>query len=286
MPNTFKLALIQKRIDADYKTNLQNLENSIRESAKNGAQIVLLSELHNNLYFCQTKEKSNFNLAEYIPGKQSDYFGALAKELKIILIASIFEKSKSGNYYNTSIIIDVSGEILSKYRKIHIPSCKEYNESFYFKKGSNGHIVVETNLGKIGILICYDQWFPEAARSLALQGVDIILMPSAIGFDTKDTEFEKNRQLDAWQTICRSHAIANGIHIAGCNRVGFEAKDNTEVGIEFWGNSFVSGPFGEYLASAKDSNQIIYADINLDENNIVRKVWPFLKEREPDSYSI
>ena len=277
----FQLALIQQKCSNNIENNLHASIKKIKEAANKGAKIILLSELHANLYFCQTKDDSKFKLAESIPGSKTDLFSKIAKELQIILVISIFEKSTSGKFYNTAIVINEEGEIIGKYRKSHIPSCLEYNEKYYFSKGDTGFQVIDTSVGKLGILICYDQWFPEAARALALKGAELILIPTAIGFCTTDSKQEQKEQLEAWKIIQRSHAIANGIHIATCNRVGFESKTpSSETGIDFWGNSFVCGPFGKIISHLEQQEDIVHVNIDLEENKKTAKIWPFLQERE------
>ena len=277
----FQLALIQQKCSNNIENNLHASIKKIKEAANKGAKIILLSELHANLYFCQTKDDSKFKLAESIPGSKTDLFSKIAKELQIILVISIFEKSTSGKFYNTAIVINEEGEIIGKYRKSHIPSCLEYNEKYYFSKGDTGFQVIDTSVGKLGILICYDQWFPEAARALALKGAELILIPTAIGFCTTDSKQEQKEQLEAWKIIQRSHAIANGIHIATCNRVGFESKTpSSETGIDFWGNSFVCGPFGKIISHLDQLEDIVHVNIDLEENKKTAKIWPFLQERE------
>ncbi len=282
----FKLALIQQKIDPSFNNNQQKIINNIRRAAQQKADIVLLSELYSHPYFCQTKNEKNFSLAQIIPSPEIIKFANLAKNLSIIIVASVYEKSLDNKLYNTVVVIEKNGLIVGKYRKVHIPSCPEYNESFYFTSGEPEFLTIKTSIGNLGILICYDQWFPEGARKLALNGADIILIPTAIGYTPTDPTQEKLRQLNAWKTIQTSHAIANGLHLASCNRVGFEPnQNNPETGIDFWGNSFICDPFGEILTTSEHEETILLTNIDLHKNHQVAKIWPFLTERKK-SYSL
>lgn len=287
-----KVALIQQQCTENLEVNLEKSISGIRAAAKDGAKLVLLQELHSSLYFCQTENVSNFNLAETIPGTTTDRFSRLAKELGIIIVCSIFEDSAFESsapdlYHNTALVLDENGSIAGKYRKMHIPNDPDYYEKFYFTPGDLGFTPIETSIGKLGILVCWDQWYPEAARLMALAGADLLLYPTAIGWDPNDDEDEKNRQLDSWKTIQRSHAIANCLPVLSCNRTGFEeCPDNSGNGIQFWGSSFVAGPQGEILKqAATDNEDILITEINLARNKEVRKIWPFFRDRRTDAYN-
>ena len=273
----FNISLIQSSISNDVTVNRKLLTERILACKQ--ADIIVLSELHDSLYFCQNKDDTNFKFAETIPGGTTNYYASLSKKLNNILVISIFEKTSEDKYYNTAVVIE-KGEIKGTYRKHNIPSCNEYNESYYFESSDVPITPIQTSIGSLGVLICYDQWFPEAARAHAENGADILIIPTAIGYTPSDNEFEKHRQLDAWITIQRSHAIANGIPITVCNRVGFEKHPKKESGIDFWGHSFIAGPFGEILQSAENEDTIINATISLSENSKVRETWPFLKEKK------
>ncbi|NQY43238.1 MAG: acyltransferase [Legionellales bacterium] len=281
-----KLALIQQKISPDFNENFTKTVKNIHEAAQKKANIVLLSELHEYPYFCQTKDEQYFKYAKPIPNQQITKIAKLAKQLKIVLIISIYERSPENKLYNTALVIEKTGGIIGKYRKVHIPSCQEYNESFYFTSGPLEFAPIKTSYGNLGILICYDQWFPEAARKLALNNADIILIPTAIGYNPQDSAQEKLKQLNAWKTIQTSHAIANGIPLASCNRIGFEPNpNNIETGIEFWGNSFICDSFGDILTTASSEETILFASIDYNKNKQITKTWPFLAERK-SNYSL
>lgn len=281
-----KAALIQQRCTDNAKQNLEKSIAGIKSSASNGANLVLLQELHTSLYFCQTENAANFDLAETIPGPTTDTLSELAKELEIVIVCSIFEKRAAGLYHNTAVVIEKDGHVAGKYRKMHIPDDPGYYEKFYFTPGDSGFTPIETSVGKLGVMVCWDQWYPEAARLMALAGAELLLYPTAIGWDPADDKSEKNRQLESWITIQRSHAIANGIPVLSCNRTGFEAApDNKDNGIQFWGNSFVAGPQGEVLAQASsDSEETLFLEINMTRSEEVRRIWPFLRDRRIDAY--
>jgi N-carbamoylputrescine amidase len=264
--NSIRVGLVQQRCEANTEHNLKASIKGIREAAGAGAQLVLLQELHKSLYFCQHESTEEFNLAETIPGPTTEQLAALAQELKIVLVASIFERRAPGLYHNTAVVFEKDGTLIGKYRKMHIPDDPGFYEKFYFTPGDLGFTPINTSLGKLGVLVCWDQWFPEAARLMALAGAELLLYPTAIGWDPKDTDEEKQRQQDAWITIQRAHAIANGLPIMVCNRVGFEAHpEKPESGIQFWGTSFIAGPQGEILAQAKsDAATVLIHD--LDKN--------------------
>ncbi len=281
-----KTALIQITHSADKQVNIAKLEARIEAAAHEGAQLVVLSELHNNLYFCQTENTEYFDLAESIPGPSTDYFGALAKRLSIVLVLSLFEKRATGLYHNTAVAIEKDGSIAGKYRKMHIPDDPAYYEKFYFTPGDLGFSPIKTSIGMLGVMVCWDQWYPESARLMALAGAEILIYPTAIGWESTDSEEEKSRQLEAWQTIQRAHAIANGIPVVAVNRIGHE-KDPSGVtnGIAFWGNSFFVGPQGEWLAHAtSDQETTLLVDIDMTRSEYTRRIWPFFRDRRIDAY--
>lgn len=282
-----KIAIIQQSNTEDVSSNLQKLEQNIREVAAKGASLIVLQELHNSLYFCQSEDVNNFELAETIPGPSTERFGTLALELQVVIVASLFEKRAAGLFHNTAVVLEKDGSIAGIYRKMHIPDDPAYYEKFYFSPGDLGFHPIQTSVGKLGVLVCWDQWYPEAARLMALAGADVLIYPTAIGWETSDSEAEKMRQREAWITIQRSHAIANGIPIVACNRVGYE-PDFSEVtdGIQFWGSSFMAGPQGEILAQASDNEeQNIVFDIDLNRTETVRRWWPFFRDRRIDAYA-
>jgi len=283
---TISVALIQHSCTNDVNANLACVQDNIVAAAKQGAQLVLLQELHNTLYFCQTEDTQLFDLAETIPGPTTDKLAALAVEHKLVIVASLFERRASGLYHNTAVVFDSDGSIAGTYRKMHIPDDPGFYEKFYFTPGDQGFNPVTTSLGKLGVLVCWDQWFPEAARLMALAGAELLLYPTAIGWDMQDSEDERARQLDAWMTVQRSHAIANGVPVLACNRTGFEpAPNNSGAGIQFWGNSFVAGPQGELLAQASaDQAEILTASIDMTRSESVRRIWPYLRDRRIDAY--
>ncbi len=282
-----EVSLIQQNYSANRVLNLKKTLENIRRAAAQGAQLILLSELHAGLYFCQTQNVAHFDDAETLQGETITALAAIARQLKLIIVATIFEKRLHGLYHNTAVVIEKNGDIAGLYRKMHIPDDPGFNEKFYFAPGDLGFTPIQTSLGKLGILICWDQWYPEAARLMTLAGADILLFPTAIGWGSKEyCELEKKRQCDAWITIQRAHAIANGLPILVCNRVGFEAiKPQQKQGIFFWGNSFICGPQGEILAVASQQNAgILSAKISLEHTENVRRAWPFLRDRRIDAY--
>jgi len=281
-----KVALIQQSNRQEISENLSKLQENIRKCAAAGAELVVLQELHNSLYFCQTENPDYFDLAETIPGPSTDYFGKLAGELGVVLVLSLFEKRSAGLYHNTAVVLEKDGTIAGIYRKMHIPDDPAYYEKFYFTPGDLGFVPIQTSLGKLGVMVCWDQWFPEAARLMALAGAELLIYPTAIGWETTDSEEEKQRQLEAWITIQRSHAIANGLPIVSCNRVGHEVDPSGETGgIQFWGNSFVAGPQGEILVQASNQNEEnLLVDIDLARSENIRRIWPFFRDRRIDSY--
>jgi len=280
---SIKMALIQSKAYETADQNLDQIKLSIEKAAANDIDLVLLQELHNTPYFCIEENPDNFSLAETIPGHSTDFFSGLAKQHAIVIVASLFEKRASGLYHNTAVVFDSDGSIAGKYRKMHIPDDPGFYEKYYFTPGDIGFKPINTSIGKLGVLICWDQWFPEAARLMCLAGADILLYPTAIGWDPDDSKEEQARQLDSWVTIQRSHAIANGVPLACCNRTGTE--NTSEVTTNFWGNSFICGPQGEILAQLDaDSNDILYSDIDLVRTDSVRKIWPFFRDRRIDGY--
>ena len=284
--NQLTVSLIQHRCNTDTTTNLQTISQQIAAAASQGTQLVMLQELHNSLYFCQTESPDFFNLAEKIPGPTTEHLSKLAKQHKIVIVASLFEKRAAGLYHNTAVVLDSDGSLAGKYRKMHIPDDPGFYEKFYFTPGDLGFQPIQTSVGKLGVLICWDQWYPEAARLMALAGADLLLYPTAIGWDKREPEDEQVRQRDAWITVQRSHAIANALPILVCNRTGFEASpDEANVGIDFWGSSFVCGPQGEVLAqAAPDEACLLTATLDMTQTESVRRMWPFLRDRRVDAY--
>jgi len=284
--STLRVALVQQTCSADRATNLSHSINQIRQAASEGAQLVLLQELHTSLYFCQTEDTELFDLAESIPGPGSDTLGQLAKELGIVIVASLFERRAAGLYHNTAVVLESDGSIAGIYRKMHIPDDPGFYEKFYFTPGDLGFEPISTSVGRLGVLVCWDQWYPEAARMMALAGAELLLYPTAIGWDPRDEEAEQQRQLGAWVTIQRAHAIANGIPVLSCNRTGHEADPSAQSeGIQFWGNSFVCGPQGEFIAQADSNNEtVLMADIDMQRSETVRRIWPYLRDRRIDAY--
>lgn len=281
-----KTALIQQHNVADRQTNMQHLANSIRKAASLGAQLVVLQELHNSLYFCQVESVDNFDLAEPIPGPSTTFYGQLAKELGIVLVTSLFERRAAGLYHNTAVVFEKDGTIAGCYRKMHIPDDPAYYEKFYFTPGDLGFKPISTSVGNLGVLVCWDQWFPEAARLMALQGADLLIYPTAIGYESSDTKDEQERQREAWTTVQRGHAVANGLPVIAVNRVGYEPDPSQQTnGIQFWGSSFVAGPQGELLYRAPNDEEALgIVDIDLAHSEQVRRWWPFLRDRRIDSY--
>ena len=281
-----KTALIQQSNTADISSNIKKLEQNIRSCASQGAELIVLQELHNGLYFCQTENPDIFDQAETIPGPSTERFGKLAKELKTVIVLSLFEKRAAGLYHNTAVVIEKDGSIAGKYRKMHIPDDPAYYEKFYFTPGDLGFEPIQTSVGKLGVLVCWDQWYPEAARLMALAGAEILIYPTAIGWESTDDNEEKLRQLNAWIISQRAHAVANGLHVVSCNRTGYET-DTSEAtsGIQFWGNSFIAGPQGELLAEASnDKEENIILDVDLKRTETIRRMWPFFRDRRIDAF--
>ena len=281
-----KIGILQQHNVADTRTNMKRLAEGIADLAHRGAELVVLQELHNSLYFCQTENVENFDLAEPIPGPSTDFYGNLARELGVVIVTSLFEKRAPGLYHNTAVVIEKDGSIAGKYRKMHIPDDPAYYEKFYFTPGDLGFHPVDTSVGRLGVLVCWDQWYPEAARLMALQGAEILVYPTAIGYESSDTDEEKRRQREAWTTVMRGHAVANGLPVVAVNRVGYEPDPSGQTGgIQFWGSSFAAGPQGELLYRASESKEeSVVVSINLDHSEQVRRWWPFLRDRRIDEY--
>lgn len=283
---TIKIGLLQLHNVADVKENIHRLDTEIRSLTKRGAQLIVLQELHNSLYFCQTENVDLFDLAEPIPGPSTDFFGNIARECGVVIVTSLFEKRAPGLYHNTAVVMEKDGSIAGKYRKMHIPDDPAYYEKFYFTPGDLGFHPIDTSVGRLGVMVCWDQWYPEAARLMALQGAEILIYPTAIGYESSDSAEEQERQREAWTTVQRGHAVANGIPVVTVNRVGFEPDPSKQTqGIEFWGSSFVAGPQGEllYRACSNDEESRV-VEINLKHSEQVRRWWPFLRDRRIDAY--
>ncbi|WP_321423688.1 carbon-nitrogen hydrolase [uncultured Bacteroides sp.] len=283
---TIKVGLVQQSNTASLKENLKKLTENIEACVAQGAQLVVLQELHNSLYFCQVEDTNNFDIAEPIPGPSTVFYGEIAAAHRIVLVTSLFEKRAPGLYHNTAVVFDTDGSIAGKYRKMHIPDDPAYYEKFYFTPGDLGFQPIQTSLGKLGVLVCWDQWYPEAARLMALRGAELLIYPTAIGWESSDTEDEKSRQLNAWIISQRAHAVANGLPVVSVNRVGHEEDPSGQTnGIQFWGNSFVAGPQGEFLTQAgnKEATNIV-VEVNLTRSENVRRWWPFLRDRRIDEY--
>ena len=287
-----RVAVIQQQNTANLDANLARSMDKIREAVAQGAQLVMLQELHRSLYFCQSEDTAMFDLAETVPGPSTDALGALARELQVVIVASLFEKRATGLYHNTAVVLESDGHLAGLYRKMHIPDDPGFYEKFYFTPGDatfnaghSGFTPIRTSVGKLGLLVCWDQWYPEAARLMALAGADLLLYPTAIGWDRSDEPEEQNRQLDAWITVQRAHAVANGLPVLVANRTGFEPGPDGNGGIDFWGNSFVCGPQGEYLARAdRDQEQTLVVDLDMARSEEVRRIWPYLRDRRVDAY--
>lgn len=281
-----KTGIIQQHNTSDVKDNMARLEQKIEALAAQGAKLIVLQELHNSLYFCQTECVDNFNLAETIPGPSTRFFGEIARRLGVVIVTSLFERRAPGLYHNTAVVLESDGSIAGCYRKMHIPDDPAYYEKFYFTPGDMGFKPINTSVGKLGIMVCWDQWFPEAARLMALAGADVLIYPTAIGYESSDTPDEQQRQREAWTTVQRGHAVANGLPVVAVNRVGLEEDPSKQThGIQFWGSSFVAGPQGELLYRAeadKETEHIV--DIDLEHSEQVRRWWPFLRDRRIDKY--
>lgn len=280
------VGIIQQHNTADIKQNMQRLAESIKSLAQDGANLIVLQELHNGLYFCQTENVDLFDLAESIPGPSTEFYGSLAKELGVVIVTSLFEKRAPGLYHNTAVVIESDGTIAGKYRKMHIPDDPAYYEKFYFTPGDLGFHPIDTSIGRLGMLVCWDQWYPEAARLMALQGAELLIYPTAIGYESSDSEEEQQRQREAWTTVQRGHAVANGLPVISVNRVGFEPDPSKQTnGIQFWGSSMVVGPQGEFLYRAPADEEVSrIVKVDLERSEQVRRWWPFLRDRRIDQY--
>ena len=282
---TLPVALIQERNHGDADANLAVIETRVAEAVKRGAKLVLLQELHNGPYFCQHEAVSEFDLAETIPGPSTERLGKLAKQHGVVLVSSLFEKRATGLYHNTAVVFDSDGSTAGKYRKMHIPDDPGFYEKFYFTPGDMGFEPIDTSVGRLGLMVCWDQWYPEGARLMALAGAELLLYPTAIGWDPEDEHAEKDRQRNAWILSHRGHAVANGLPVLSCNRVGHEASPVGASGIRFWGSSHVLGPQGEFLAEAnQDEPEILMAEVDMARSEHVRRIWPFLRDRRIDAY--
>ena len=284
---TLKIGILQQHNVADRTDNMMRLAKGIEDLAKRGAQLIVLQELHNSLYFCQVEDVNNFDLAEPIPGPSTGFYGELAKQFGVVIVTSLFEKRAPGLYHNTAVVIEKDGTIAGKYRKMHIPDDPAYYEKFYFTPGDLGFHPIETSVGRLGVLVCWDQWYPEAARLMALQGAEFLIYPTAIGYADEDTPEEQQRQREAWTTVMRGHAVANGLPVIAVNRVGFEPDPSNQTpGIQFWGSSFIAGPQGElfYRASEKEEESLV-VELDMERCEQVRRWWPFLRDRRIEDYT-
>ena len=282
-----KVGVIQEQITSDIEANKQLLAKRIEECAQQGAELVVLQELHNTPYFCQVEDVNNFDLAEPIPGPSIDFYSAVAKRCGVVLVTSLFEKRAIGLYHNTAVVFDKDGSVAGKYRKMHIPDDPAYYEKFYFTPGDIGFEPIDTSVGRLGVMVCWDQWDPEAARLMALSGAEILIYPTAIGWESSDTQEEKKRQHGAWETVQRGHAVANGLPVVAVNRVGYEADPSGVTGgILFWGGSFVAGPQGELLYKAPHDRAVAnVVDVDMKRSEDVRRIWPFLRDRRIENYA-
>ena len=280
------VGLVQQRCSDNRQENIDKSLHGIREAAAQGAQLVVLQGLHCGPYFCQSEDTRCFDLAESIPGPATEIFGAIAKELGVVVVTSLFERRAAGLYHNTAVVIERDGTIAGRYRKMHIPDDPGFYEKFYFTPGDMGYNPIQTSVGKLGLLVCWDQWYPEAARLMALKGAEMLIYPTAIGWFDEDTEDEKRRQCDAWETVQRGHAIANGLPVISVNRIGKEADNHGVLdGIRFWGNSFVAGPQGEIIVRAShDQEEVLIVEVDLERGEHVRRIWPFLRDRRIETY--
>lgn len=287
MSKTLKVGIIQQHNTSDIADNRQRLADKMRSLASQGAELLVNQELHDSLYFCQTENVDLCNLAVPIPSEVTDFYSALAKELGVVIVTSLFERRAPGLYHNTAVVFERDGSIAGKYRKMHIPDDPAYYEKFYFTPGDLGFEPINTSVGRLGVLVCWDQWYPEGARLMALRGADMLIYPTAIGWESSDTDAEKSRQREAWITVQRGHAIANGLPVISVNRVGHEPDPSAQTnGITFWGSSFVAGPQGEFLYSAPTDSEVeTIVDVDLGRSEQVRRWWPFLRDRRIDAYS-
>lgn len=282
-----KTGLIQQACSPSIEENKRKLAASIRQAAQEGAELVVLQELHNSPYFCQVESTENFELAEPIPGPSTDFYGTLARECDVVIVASLFERRAAGLYHNTAVVLEKDGTLAGKYRKMHIPDDPAYYEKFYFTPGDIGFRPIDTSVGRLGVQVCWDQWYPEGARLMALQGADLLIYPTAIGYESSDTPEEQARQREAWTTVQRGHAVANGLPVVAVNRTGHEADPSGQTGgIRFWGSSFVAGPQGELIYQAPtDEETVAVVDINMKRSENVRRWWPFLRDRRIEEFA-
>lgn len=281
-----KIGILQQHNVANRKVNMTRLAEGIVDLARRGAQLIVLQELHNSLYFCQTESVDNFDLAEPIPGPSTNFFGEIAKQLGVVIVTSLFERRAPGLYHNTAVVIEKDGSIAGKYRKMHIPDDPAYYEKFYFTPGDLGFQPIQTSVGRLGVQVCWDQWYPEGARLMALAGAEILIYPTAIGYESTDTPEEQQRQRVAWTTVQRGHAVANGLPVVAVNRVGYEPDPSGQTnGIQFWGSSFVAGPQGElFYQAASDQEESVIVNIDMERSENVRRWWPFLRDRRIDEF--
>lgn len=282
-----KIGFLQQHNTADVRGNILRLAEGVADLARRGAELIVLQELHNSLYFCQVEDVNNFNLAEPIPGPSTQMFGELARQYGVVIVTSLFERRAPGLYHNTAVVIERDGTIAGKYRKMHIPDDPAYYEKFYFTPGDLGFKPIDTSVGRLGVMVCWDQWYPEAARLMALRGAELLIYPTAIGYALSDEPDEQQRQRRAWQTVQRGHAVANGLPVVTVNRVGFEPDPSGQTGgIEFWGTSFVAGPQGElFYEASEDEEESIIVSIDMEHSEQVRRWWPFLRDRRIDDYA-
>lgn len=282
---SMKVGIVQQSNGKDIRENIDKLKANVRKCAEQGAELVVLQELHNGLYFCQVEDPANFDQAEVIPGPSTDEFGALAKELGVVIVLSLFEKRAAGLYHNTAVVLEKDGSIAGKYRKMHIPDDPAYYEKFYFTPGDLGFQPIDTSVGRLGVQVCWDQWYPEGARLMALAGAELLIYPTAIGWESTDSDDEKERQKNAWVLAQRGHAVANGLHVIAVNRTGYESDPSGVTnGIQFWGNSFVAGPQGELLYEASVDEEVKVIDILKERTETVRRMWPFFRDRRIDYF--
>lgn len=282
-----KIGFLQQHNTADVRGNILRLAEGVADLARRGAELIVLQELHNSLYFCQVEDVNNFDLAEPIPGPSTQMFGELARQYGVVIVTSLFERRAPGLYHNTAVVIERDGTIAGKYRKMHIPDDPAYYEKFYFTPGDLGFKPIDTSVGRLGVMVCWDQWYPEAARLMALRGAELLIYPTAIGYALSDEPDEQQRQRRAWQTVQRGHAVANGLPVVTVNRVGFEPDPSGQTGgIQFWGTSFVAGPQGElFYEASEDEEESIIVSIDMEHSEHVRRWWPFLRDRRIDDYA-
>lgn len=280
-----RVGIVQQSNGSNIRENIDKLKANVRKCAEQGAELVVLQELHNGLYFCQVEDPANFDQAEVIPGPSTDEFGTLAKELGVVIVLSLFERRAAGLYHNTAVVLEKDGSIAGKYRKMHIPDDPAYYEKFYFTPGDLGFQPIDTSVGRLGVQVCWDQWYPEGARLMALAGAELLIYPTAIGWESTDSDDEKERQKNAWVLAQRGHAVANGLHVIAVNRTGYESDPSGVTnGIQFWGNSFVAGPQGELIYEASVNEEVKVIDISMERTETVRRMWPFFRDRRIDYF--